>query len=121
MYVFVMPGSYLGILTRREKAASLEEALNAATVEMRGNLAVFEKNGYDPGYQNFNFGQSISRNWACDDNPQCYVHPIEVPLVTREKENWKIVLRNKWDYEATLDSKFAPLSVRTISPASGER
>ena len=121
LYLFAMPGGMLAVVVRHEKAESLDSARSNAIGEIRAGLPRFEKNGYDPGSIQVAVGAAIGRSWACPPadepgglDPLCHFSPKSVPLVERDGERWKIVVRNRWDEEITLGPNFQLIGVRAL-------
>lgn len=122
LFHFRMPAGDLIVLGRFQRAASLDDAESAAIDELRRNLPVFERRGYDPGYREVNLAPSIGRTWACaedDLRANCSFGAKRLVSISQVGENWRVVARNRWDEEITLDSKFALISCRRIG--AGEK
>jgi hypothetical protein len=102
---------------RHVSAPTLEGAESASIEEIRRGLAVFEGNGYDPGLTWVHVGRAIGKEFACAPeiaSDYCGFGVRKFVSITREGDNWQLVVRNRWDQEIILDSKFGLVGTRRV-------
>ncbi len=114
-------GSTVGIFDSRESAGSLAAAQRSAIDEILRRLPALEKNGYDPGIKAVPLYRQIDNGFACDPlEPRANCgftgHFISVDRIG---ENWRLVVRNRWDQEIILDNGLNLISTRRL-PTPGK-
>lgn len=82
-----------------------------------------DKSGYGISTKEVPVALAIGREFACapfergrDDRTSvmCGFMANSIVSVSREGENWRIVVRNRWDQEIILDSKFNLVSTQRL-------
>jgi hypothetical protein len=115
---FYMPGA-LFIKEHAARAASLDAALTASIEEIRRGLAVFEWQDFHMDYQQVSVRPG-SDFYCVPVRPVCGSQVKKVVSIRREGDNWRLVVRNLWDLEIILDSKFRLVSTQR-APTSPEK
>lgn len=101
---------------RREQARSLDAAERASIDEIQRRLPAFERNGYDPGLRQIPLGNAIGTAFDCAPlHSDCHTELRKFVSISREGENWRLVIRNRWEVEMILDSKFNLVSTRNLT------
>jgi hypothetical protein len=104
------------------QANSLDGAESAAIAEIERRLPEFEKSGYDTSISSrVPIFQEIGMDFACPpygepgSSQGCGFGVKSIPSVSRVGDNWRLVVRNRWDQEVILDSSFKFVSTRRLS------
>jgi hypothetical protein len=111
------------------RANSLDGAESAAIAEIERRLPEFERSGYDTSVSSaVPIFKEIGMDFACPPygDPQfsqmCGFGAKSIPSVSRAGDNWRLVVRNRWDQEVILDSNFKLVSTKRLSePVNGGR
>ncbi len=104
----------------RASADSLGAAERASFTEMEQDLARLTDNGFDAGFREVEIARAIGPEFACpgpgdrDFTGRCSREANKIASIGREGDNWRLVLRNRWDQEVILDSKFNLVSTRRL-------
>lgn len=113
----------------RGRAGSLDAAVSAATQEIRQDLATLEGRGFHRDYKHITvFGpidgfkkypaafKSIPPEFKCDmPNAFCPSDNNTIVSVSKQGNNWRLVLRNRYDVEVILDQNFRPVSTQQLT------
>jgi hypothetical protein len=122
LVVFNFPGG-LFVQKHRETADNVDAAERASIDEIQRGLAVYG----GPGTQSeatLILG-AVDRAFGCgtvddaDFDGRCHWESNRIVSIRREAENWRLVLRNRWDQELILDPAFKVISTRRL-PAPGK-
>jgi hypothetical protein len=123
-------GDGLFVKTWRGRAASLDAAVSAATNEIRQDLATFEGVGFHRDYKFVPiFGpmrgfdakippgyRPIPREFRCEAfNAFCPSDNNRIVSVSKQGNNWRLVLRNRFDVEVILDQNFDLVSAQQLT------
>ncbi len=108
-----------------ERTSSLDAARTAAFNYIQLGHPVLGKSGIkavprpDPTKLTSARPAVISREFYCDPNRADCPGAFQTTIVSVAKQgsNWRLVLRNRWDQEYILDSKFAFVSTRQLTPS----
>jgi len=118
---FIMGGAVFAE-AHNGRADSLDGAESAAIAEIERRLPEFEKNGYDTSAKSgVPVALAIGMDFACPPvgDPQfsqmCGFGAKSIPSVSRAGDNWRLVVRNRWDQEVILDSNFKFVSTKRLS------
>ena len=117
---FYILGQYGFVKVYTEKAVSLESAEEAAIDEIQQGLAIFEKNGFNRNHLELKIG-GLDREFRCEPhNSVCQDYKIQVLSITKEAENWRLLLRNRYDAEVVFDQDFKWIRSKqlTLPPAT---
>jgi hypothetical protein len=123
LFDFYIPGA----LYEREhsgRADSLESAERVSIAEIEKGLPILE-NGYNPGAKEIEVAVAVGREFACPPYPDptsqaCVFGVRSIASIRQEGDNWRLVLRNRWDQEVILDSKFNLVSTRRLTEPAKE-
>ena len=113
----------LDIQERGGRAASLDAAGAATLVEMERWVATKKDRIYNESIQ-VPLYRAIGGGFACPEfgsnefTPTCRFHAEKISSVTREGDNWRLVIENRWAQEVALDSKFALVRTKRIAPSA---
>jgi len=111
---FYMP-SNLFVQEHRDHCGSLDCAETASIADV-GRRAI-EKIGYDSVEKEVAVAPALGRAFACDPEElrsNCPFTAKNIVSISRDGENWRLVVRNRWDQEIILDSKFDLVSTRRL-------
>lgn len=117
---FLMSGA-LYAKAHRERADNLWAAEGASITEIEHGLADFEKRGFHTDSKEIPLFSAIGMAFACPPpgepgglNSNCGWGAKRIVSVSREADNWRLVLRNRWDQEVILDRDFNFVSTRRL-------
>jgi hypothetical protein len=122
---FYMPAN-LGFQEHHERADSLSAAERASLDQIEKGLPTYANNGFDTGFREVEVARAIGIEFACPpyEDPtfrqNCVFGTKSIASISREGDNWRIVLRNRWDQEVILDSKFNLASTRRLPTPAKE-
>ncbi len=120
---FAMPAA-LYEKEHSEHADSLEAAERASMEEIRRGLAEFEGSGYHNDAKAITIPPGIpgteGREFYCPPDSQRCNGYSRIVSISRQGDNWRLVLRNHFDLEVILDSKFGPVSSRRLTDPAKE-
>lgn len=126
LFDFVSRG-YLWIRARTSRADSLDAAEGAAIKEIEHGLASIE-HGYVPSltgpsdpwpWDSIHVRLPISSEFVCGSPPRedCPSPRLDTIMsISKAGGNWRLVLRNYWDQEVTLDPEFKLVSTQRLGP-----
>lgn len=119
---FYLPGQ-LYVQEHRERARTLEAAEDAAIDEIRRGLPFFERNGYHTETKGVAIGNGIAEGFACPTFPPSSIclSVTKFASISRQGDNWQIVIQNRWDQEVILDSKFNFVSTKRLTEPANEK
>ena len=107
--------SALFVQEHREHADNLDAAeLDSINEIERRNR---EDNLYGSDMKEVPLYQAIGREFACaplDLSAMCSFMAKGIVSVSRQGENWRLIIRNRWDQEVILDSKFDLVSTQRL-------
>ena len=116
---FSMPGGDLFIQEHPERAANLDAAERASIDDIERRALANNLYAFD--VKEVPLFKAIGRQFACDpqnDQQSCFFTAKTIVSVSREGENWRVVVRNRWDQEIILDSKFNLVTTRRVTPGA---
>jgi hypothetical protein len=118
IYLIHMPAN-LGMQGFEGTAPTLDAAESASIAEIQRSLPEFPNNGYTIGMRAVAVARTIGKEFACspewsETSGDCGFGIKSFVSVTQEGDNWRLVLRNRWDQEVILDSKFNLISTRRL-------
>ena len=114
---FYMPGQ-IWVQQHSNRADNLDAALTAAIQEIRHGLPGFENSGYHTDAQEVPIARAIGMDFACapirdpEFSAACGFGAKKFVSISRDGDNWLLVVRNRWDQEVILDSKFNLVSTQ---------
>jgi hypothetical protein len=123
-------GDGLFVKAWRGRAASLDAAVSTSTDEIRQGLATFEGIGFHRDYKFVPiFGplvgfdtkvpagyKPIPREFRCEPgNAFCPSDNNRIVSVSKQGNNWRLVLRNRFDVEVILDQNFDLVSAQQLA------
>ncbi len=123
-------GSGLAVKAWRGHANDLDAAVAASTNEIRQGLPSFERASYHRDYKFVPvFGlvrgftaklppgyKPIPPEFVCErNNAFCPTDNNTIASVSKQGNNWRLVLRNRWDEEVILDQNFDLVSVQQLT------
>lgn len=117
---FSMPGN-LFVLKSTRQAERLDAAVDASIDEVQRNVGALQREGYDPGFEQVEVAPAIGRPWACASvesvnfDPTCEFHVERFISIEHSKNQWRLVVRNRWDQEVLLTDDFRLLSTRQVA------
>jgi hypothetical protein len=113
---FYLSGQFY-VQEHRDRANTLESAEDAAIDEIRRGLPAFEKSGYHTDMRSVAIGKGINEGFACPPPPPSPIctSVTKFASISREGDNWRLVIQNRWDQEVILDSKFNFVSTKRLS------
>ena len=117
---FYIPSSYGFVKVYTEQASSLDSAVQASIDEIQQGLAIFENNGFNRNHLELKIG-GLDREFRCEPlNSFCGDQKNQVISVTKDAENWRLLLRNRYDAEVVFDQDFKWISSKqlTLPPAT---
>jgi hypothetical protein len=100
-----------------ERSDSLDSAESAVLTEIGRRLLA--GSGYGLPANDIPVYKEIGRAFACDpvnDRPNCWFTAKSIVSIGRDGENWRLVVRNRWDQEIILNLKFELVSTRRLPP-----
>lgn len=106
-----------------DRAESLDAAKEAVFGWLQRGHSTLSKGGGKAGPTPLDLskGQTfgpIPREFFCGPEPRRSHCPegdkTQIVSISKQGENWRLVLRNHWDQETILDAKFNPLSTRRL-------
>jgi hypothetical protein len=115
-----MPGPDLFIHEHNEHAENLDAAERASIGDIERQALV--NNLYGSDMKDVPVYKAMGREFACSsergqEDPRCMFEAKSIVSVSREGENWRIVVHNRWDQEIILDSKFNLVSTKRLPTA----
>jgi hypothetical protein len=119
MVDFYMPGQ-LSVQEWTRRETSLDAASAAAVRDIEQRVRALKSGRLEGTFVEVPLGQAMGKAFACagfgepDFSPTCSFHAEKISSVTREGDNWRLVIENRWAQEVILDSKFALVSTRRI-------
>jgi hypothetical protein len=102
-----------------ERSGSLDSAESAVITEIGRRLLA--GSGYDIPANDIPVYKEIGRAFACDpldDRPDCWFTAKSIVCIDRDGDNWRLVVKNRWDQEIILNSKFELVSTRRLPPGN---
>jgi hypothetical protein len=121
-------GSGLFAKVYRRRADSLDAAVSASINEIQQGLTTYESIGFHRDYKLIPvFGPvrgfkvppgyvPISRDFRCEpDRAACPDSVSTIASITKQGNNWRLVLRNRFDVEAIVDSNLDLVSARHLT------
>jgi hypothetical protein len=73
-------------------------------------------NGGPSGLREISVGRAIGSQFDCEPlHSDCHAELRKFVSIGREGENWRLVIRNRWELEVILDSKFSLISTRNLT------
>ena len=121
MVEFSFPGDLLSV-TRTKRAEGLTLAEAGAIDEILGTLS--SSAPYSPGHQVVDVANQIGARWACPQADEevyysnCPFRPKEFVSINNVDNQWRIVVRNRWDQQIVLDSDFKFVSTNRVPSGS---
>jgi hypothetical protein len=116
-----MVSSLLYSKNHTERAANIAAARQASIEEVRRGLPVYEGTGFHADVKGESvFGAIGTMEFSCapyPDSEQNCGPKAKIVSVSHPDDTWRLVLRNRWDEEITLDSKFKIVSARRLPDA----
>ena len=110
---FLMTQFY--VTAHTNQADSLDAAERAAIDEIQKGLPIFEKRGYHTDQKSVPIFGAIGRQFRCPPvSPVCN-DLDQIVSINRPANNWRLVLRNRFDVEVILDEKFNLVSARRLT------
>jgi hypothetical protein len=112
--------SWLFIEEHKNSANSLDAAERASIAEIERGLPVFEMSRYYTNPHQVSL-EAVGREFSCapygspEFNGMCQDHLNKIVSISQQGNNWRLVLRNRWDEEVVLDSKFNLVSTRRLT------
>jgi hypothetical protein len=101
-----------------ERTDNLDAAKRASIKEVERGLPVFEKMGFHADVEGETVFKAIDApEFSCAPYPemsQNCPNSAKIVSVSQEDDTWRLVLRNRWDQEVILDSKFKIASTRRL-------
>jgi hypothetical protein len=107
-----------------EGVSSMGAAEKASMNEILKGLPVSEMSGYHTDSKEIPLFSSIGSDFACPPvgdpkfTQMCRFGIKSIPSISKEGETWRVVLRNRWDQEVILDSRFNLVSTQRVSEPS---
>jgi len=98
-----------------ERSDRLDSAESAVLTEIGRRLLA--GSGYDIPATDIPVFKQIGRAFACDpldDRSDCWFTAKSIVSINQDGENWRLVVRNRWDQEIILNSKFELVSTRRL-------
>lgn len=120
---FTMPGN-LYVQKHEQRADNLDAAERASINDVERRAS--ENTGYGTGATEVPIALAIGREFACgklgdpDFTGLCRNQDNRIVSIERDAENWRLVVRNRWDQEIILDSKFKLVSTQRLSEPKKE-
>jgi hypothetical protein len=99
----------------RERASTLDSAIDAAVDDIRRHLPAYERNGYDNSGKGIGVGAAIGGDFRCPPFRANCPDVTKVTSVSRQGDTWRLVIENQWDQEVILDAKFNLVSTRRLT------
>jgi hypothetical protein len=119
---FISLGATFEIQEHRNRASSLDAAEKAAIDQISRQMPK-PNDGYEAGFKVVNIAREVGSDFACEPNPpraNCGFDIGRIASISRDADNWHLVIRNRWDQEIILDSNFKFVSTKRLSePVSG--
>lgn len=120
LFDFSMPGA-LYEKEHRERADSLDAAVRASIAEIERGLALFEGAGYHTDGKALPVITALGPEFACPPLSQmCNNGANRIVSISRRGDNWRLVLRNRFDQEVILDPRFDLVSTRRLTEPARE-
>jgi hypothetical protein len=122
--LFYMPGN-LYVQQHTQHADNLDAAEHESILEIERRA--LENNLYGSDMKEVTLYSAISRDFACapfergrEDRTavMCGFTVKSIVSVSRDSDNWRLVIRNRWDQEIILNSKFELVSTRRLPPVN---
>jgi hypothetical protein len=112
---FSMPGN-LFVQEHLDRADNLDAAERASIDDIERRALVNKLYEFD--VKEVPVGRAIPREFSCvyESGQGCMFMAKSIVSVSRQGENWRIVVRNRWDQEIILDSKFNLISTQPVPP-----
>jgi hypothetical protein len=113
---FISLGPNFEIQEHGRRADSLDAAERAAIDEIRKQLPKLT-DSYETGFKVVNVSRDVGSGFACEPYPpraNCGFGVKRIVSVSREGDDWRLVIRNRWDQEIILDSQFKLVSTRRL-------
>ena len=114
LYVFEFPGG-LWLRIYNSRADNLDAAENASINEIRQGLTTFE-GGFHRDYKAIDISKAIPPDFGCLPwHANCQLHLNAIVSIDKQANNWRLVLRNRWDQEVILDPSFKLVSTKQLT------
>lgn len=112
LVLFNWPGA-LFVYEYTKKADNLDAAERASIEEIQRGLPVFERRGFHMDYKQVPV--PFDTEFDCEPlSPICGPRIKKFVSISREGDNWRLVVRNRWDQEVILDSQFNLISTKRL-------
>jgi hypothetical protein len=103
------------------RADSLDAAAHASAGEAQLELTVIQGGGFETcgpceHLKSVDLSRANAKGFVCwpFTGSTCQYRPTTIPSVEKQGANWRVVLRNRWDQEINLDSKFNLVSTQRL-------
>jgi hypothetical protein len=113
---FISLGANFEIQEHGKRADNLDAAEHAAIEEISRQMPK-PTDSYETGFNVVNISRDIGSDFACEPYPpraNCGFAVKGIVSVSRNGDNWRLVIRNRWDQEIVLDSQFKLVSTRRL-------
>ena len=92
----------------------MDSAEQASIDEIQNGLPVFEHNGFRRPDIEVKFG--LDNEFRCEPlNSACQDHKNQIVSIAKDGENWRLLLRNRYDAEVVLDQDFKWVSTKRLT------
>jgi hypothetical protein len=116
---FLMTQFY--VTEHTDRVDSLGAAERAAIDEIQKGLPVFEKNGYHTNQKSIPVFGAIGLEFRCAPTGSICSGVDKVVSISRPGDNWRLVLRNRFDVEVILDARFNLVSTGRLTAPRGRK
>jgi hypothetical protein len=98
------------------RAESLPAAERASIEEIERNLPAFEQSGFRMDSRIIPITKALGNEFRCAPlHAECHDENNRIVSIAQEGGKWRLVLRNRFDVEIVLESKFNLVSSRRIT------
>ncbi len=113
----------LAIQEHHERAESLDVAEAEAIAAIARSRSIEDRNGFAGPSKYVPLLNAIGIEFACGAQPEPYMAwpppncgfgAKSIVWISREDDNWRFVLRNHWDQEVILNSKYDLVRTRRL-------